>query len=432
MKNLTHIGLMTLLMVTICGCQNMNNDIVNPNNTEEMYGDATYAGQFQRVWQGIDVGYAFWKWDTVNWDEVYDTYLPIFEAADQQHEKTRKEGMSFEDYQDTWKKIIMPLLDHHMAVVLYRPDDPEMKLAAAAPADRRRSKADYHRPFSTKEHLACLQTMLDEGKISGHYQVDSIKDITGQMMYFIDGMFDINGKDSVAYFYISSFMTPPPATASSDSSCTASTFRWLDRILHHTNVAAILDTRNNGGGYSIWQKFLGAFFTTQAFYPNEYSFKAGFDRLCYTPAQQNWIYPNTGGDMRQMSAQYPFICLFDQHSVSNGEEIPWMFSYLPGYMSVGEQTCGGMGTLMPDNYTSYYSGTFGNAQLMENNYKNSYGNYYCYMSTMANIDAKTGETPEGIGMLPIIPCLLDTTSFFSGKSDNQLLRVMDYLKNERP
>jgi len=431
MNKILSIGLMTILMVTIYGCQIMNNDLVNPNNTERQYNDTTYVGQFQRVWQGIDVGYVFWQWEKVNWDAVYDTNLPVFEAADQHHKETGETGMSFDDYQATWNKIITPLMDHHMMVVLYRPDDPQMELAVASPADRRRSKADSHRSFTKDEHLACLQSLLDKGEISGYYQVDSTKDVSNQMLYFIDGMFNINGVDSVAYFYISSFNTPQPTAASADSACATCVFRWLGRVIHQPNVAAILDTRNNSGGYSSWQQFLGQFFTTQAFYPNMSYYKAGFDRFYYTPAQKNWIYPNAGGDMRQMSAQYPFICLFDQHSVSNGEEIPWMFSYLPGYMSIGEQTCGGMGTLMPDNYTSYYSGTFGNAQLMQTNYKSTDGNYYCYMSTMANVDAKTGENPEGIGMIPIIQCPLDTILFFSGQGDNQLLRAMNYLKNER-
>jgi len=237
MKNLMHVGLMTILMVTIYGCQNMNNDLVNPNNTEDLYSDTTYVGQFQRVWQGIDVGYAFWKWEKVNWDEVYNTYLPIFEAADQQHKQTGKTGMSFKDYKDAWTKIIMPLLDHHMTVVLYRPDDPQKELAEVSPADRRRSKADYHRSFTKDEHLACLQTLLDKGEISGYYQVDSIKDVSNQMMYFIDGMFNINGADSVAYFYISSFNTLHPTAVGADSVCASCVFRWLGRVISHPNVA---------------------------------------------------------------------------------------------------------------------------------------------------------------------------------------------------
>lgn len=426
MKN---IKIMTLLLAAVtvlsaASCRKMDHDVLNPNNIEGFYVDTTYAGQFRRVWQGIDVGYAFWHSDPMDWDSVYRVNLPKFEAADERV-KAGQEGMSFEEYGKLWSSFIVPLLDHHLSLFLIHPEDKQYvkeRLILLSPSSIRRLSADWHRRFEKEEHLNALKTMLDDFTLKAEIKVCDYPMADDSAAYMISGMIEGN----IAYFYFSSFMIPYNDTKVADF-----VGEWISNIIGNNDLkGVILDTRNNGGGYSKWIQILGQFFCDKSFSPNYTKVKTDIGRYDFSAKIPNIVAPNGNGYCRIMSDDCPFVCLFDQHSVSNGEEIPWMFSYLPGYVGIGERTAGGMGGLTLDNYTSFFSGTFGNADLMKGKYsRGQNANYYCYMSTFSHFDSETGKCPEGIGMIPDVEVPLDTVAFFSGTSDNQLLKAVEYIKS---
>jgi len=321
-------------------------------------------------------------------------------------------------------RIISPLLDHHLNLFLIHPEVEQFSansIIQLSPSSNRLFCDDWHRKFKKEEHLATINNMVRDFSVAFDFKVLNCPASDYTSAYMISGMFEGN----IAYLYTSSFMIPYP-----DTKVTSFVNDWLSTIIGNKDLKGVIfDTRNNGGGYASWLQVLGQHFCDKTFSPTYSIVKTDIGRYDYSAKTPIYINPNDNGYYRIMSDDCPFVCLFDQHSVSNGEEIPWMFSHLPGYVGIGERTGGGMGSLMLDNYTSLFSGTFGNAQILKGQYTRGCNvNFYCYMSTSANFDSKTGKCPEGIGMIPDIEVRLDTAKFFSGISDNQLLKAVDYVK----
>lgn len=417
--------IITVVALLSSSCRKLEHDITNPDCTESIlqFVDNGYAGQFKKIWQGIDVGYVFWNWDTTDWDAVYTTYLPVFESADARV-CNGQVGMSEEEYETTWKSILSPLMDNHMNVSLTRPDIGG-KIFHFAPSKRRLQRSDYHRRFTKKEHLSSLYSMIDDHRLDAVMDTVTVKTSQGNDGYLVNGI--ING--NIAYLYISSFMIYTPDSSSADTIARSFVLNWLGNTFNENLAGAILDTRNNTGGLGHWQQFLGQFFCEEEFIPYYKMVKSDVGRYDYAAPVNQVIKPNAGH--RLMSDDCPLVCLFDLNSASNGEEIPWMFSYLPGYVGIGERTLGAMGGLVDNQYSTFYSGSFGDQSLGSKDTFTSSDkcSYSCSMSTFAHVDSKTGICPEGTGMIPQIEVLLDTTAMFSGNGDNQLLEAVKYIKN---
>ena len=66
------------------------------------------------MWNGLNQYYALWDYEDeygLDWDAVYDEYLPQFEALDKQ------ETVTDEELKALLAKVCSPLHDGHMAVI---------------------------------------------------------------------------------------------------------------------------------------------------------------------------------------------------------------------------------------------------------------------------------------------------------------------------
>ena len=107
-----------LLLLTLGACREQSDTLVSYGRQDQLsFGEAenSYAGKFKVLWNGLNQHYALWDYERdhgLDWDAVYDKYLPQFEALDQQKEVT----------DDQLKKlateVISPLHDGHLAVQL--------------------------------------------------------------------------------------------------------------------------------------------------------------------------------------------------------------------------------------------------------------------------------------------------------------------------
>ena len=107
-----------LLMLALGSCHEQSDTLVNYAHEDVLaFGEAekSYAGKFKVLWNGLNQHYALWDYERdhgLDWDAVYDNYLPQFEALDQQKEVT----------DDQLKKlateVISPLHDGHLVVQL--------------------------------------------------------------------------------------------------------------------------------------------------------------------------------------------------------------------------------------------------------------------------------------------------------------------------
>ena len=107
-----------LLMLTFGSCHEQSDTLMNyAYNDMLSFGDAenSYAGKFKVLWNGLNQNYALWDYEKaqgLDWDAVYDKYLPQFEALDNEKEVTDKQ------LEDLTKEVVCPLHDGHMIVKL--------------------------------------------------------------------------------------------------------------------------------------------------------------------------------------------------------------------------------------------------------------------------------------------------------------------------
>lgn len=403
---------------SLYSCRDMDNDVIDPNSTGYQYTDSTYTSQFKRVWQGINNCYVFWKWETIDWDSVYAVNLPLFEEADANYDQSKR-TLSDSIYKEIWTSFIGPLKDRHFSLTLQTPHTNtifKIKPYLIALDNRK----DYHQFFSKDSHLKALNSMIASGELKAKFDTLTTVDTEGNKQYIIEGVIN----DHIPYLYFSSF-------AFNTDYASVSTFfnKWINQICRDNNLkGAILDTRNNQGGNTGWLNEIGQYFTNKTYTPEYEYIKSDMGKLNYSSPLTYPITPCTDSRRCQMSSSCPLVCLFDCNTYSCAEQVPHALSYIDGFVGIGEQTQGLMGTFYANSYTSFYSGTFGNRYLGTDQ-NVSTCNYYCFMTMMAHVDAKTGQCLEGIGMIPKINVPLNYDEMEGGIRDNQLLRAVEYITN---
>ena len=105
-----------LLMISVSSCREESDKLMTYDHPDVMaFGkaDTCFAEKFKILWNGLNQCYALWDYEDeygLDWDAVYDEYLPQFEALDKQ------ETVTDEELKALLAKVCSPLHDGHMAV----------------------------------------------------------------------------------------------------------------------------------------------------------------------------------------------------------------------------------------------------------------------------------------------------------------------------
>ena len=113
MKKLITLLLLIAVLFTSCSGD------FNPKLPYEYSDDGTWEGIFSGFWHGMNENYVFWDVDDTDWDEVYKTYLPLFQKLgkyDNDDDKNEKAARYFYD-------IVTGLSDGHLSVNVNLKDD---------------------------------------------------------------------------------------------------------------------------------------------------------------------------------------------------------------------------------------------------------------------------------------------------------------------
>lgn len=117
MKNRIFLLGAYLLLLSLMACRDestqMQNYAFNDNLAFEK-AENSYAEKFKVLWNGMNVNYAMWDYEQqqgLDWDAVYDKYLPEFEAFD---EKDRE--VSDKELEKLMEEVMAPLHDGHLLV----------------------------------------------------------------------------------------------------------------------------------------------------------------------------------------------------------------------------------------------------------------------------------------------------------------------------
>ena len=107
-----------LLLLTLGACREQGDTLVSYGHQDQLsFGEAetSYAGKFKVLWNGLNQNYALWDYERelgLDWDAIYDQYLPQFEALDKLEEVTDNQ------LKELATEVISPLHDGHMVVQL--------------------------------------------------------------------------------------------------------------------------------------------------------------------------------------------------------------------------------------------------------------------------------------------------------------------------
>jgi hypothetical protein len=125
---------------------------------------STYAEQFDVLWNNINTGYVFWDVDETDWDEVYEKFMPQFEALDLRVESGK--SVSTQELKALYEEAMGGLIDHHMSIQVknfysYSWDN----VLSINPANNEIKKRDYYYKESHK-----LSDEISQSELADYYE----------------------------------------------------------------------------------------------------------------------------------------------------------------------------------------------------------------------------------------------------------------------
>lgn len=115
MKNKIMIFGAMLLLVMLTGCREESDAVQNYVFNDGLAfkeAENSYAGKFKVLWKALNQNYAIWDYERnlgVDWDAVYDEFLPKYEALD------KRDNVTDEELKELLEETVAPLHDGHFA-----------------------------------------------------------------------------------------------------------------------------------------------------------------------------------------------------------------------------------------------------------------------------------------------------------------------------
>jgi ABC-type cobalt transport system substrate-binding protein len=152
-----------LLMLTLLSCHKDSDTLVSYDHNETLvFGEAenSFEGKFKVLWNALNQNYALWdleKEKGLDWDKVYDTYLPKFQALDKQNDVTD------DVLSDLLYEVLGPLHDSHMIVEVK--NHRTAKSVEISPSEYRNSSRDDYEISKSYDLALTYYTKKENGEI---------------------------------------------------------------------------------------------------------------------------------------------------------------------------------------------------------------------------------------------------------------------------
>lgn len=110
--------MLLLMLITSCR-EDSDKQLAYDHNETLSFAEAekSFAGKFKVMWNGLNQYYALWDYEAeqgLDWDAVYDEYLPQFEALD---ERGEDDPVTDDELKELLAKVLSPLHDGHFAMI---------------------------------------------------------------------------------------------------------------------------------------------------------------------------------------------------------------------------------------------------------------------------------------------------------------------------
>lgn len=382
-KQLLFIAILATMFV---GCRQKGDVYFDPNDPMNM-SYSTYATQFDVIWRSMNMYYMFWSEDSTDWDNIYTTMRPKFEALDEAYKADNSTPDSI-TFTTLYQEVTHSLIDHHLVMAIrdvhtdkryvFRPGQDEV-------LSREYTAGQVYGRGYMQEAIADYEArkLLDAGqwgKMGDHIN------------YF--GIRTLDDGRRIAYLWQSGYQMKT-ALEKEDPTDEEKLYinniqSWLDMCRTESRLAGIiLDNRCNSGGEVRDLDLLIAPFINERLHYADIRYKDGPGRYDYTNWIPVYIDTVTRDKRRDIEAEdIPYIVLTNAFSISMGEMSAAIIKHLPTGRMIGERTFGALGRIYDIN-TLFYDGSFGNIE----------GKHYVYTSSMQSRFINEGLL-EGIGITP--------------------------------
>ena len=173
-----------LLMLTVTSCRQESDALYSYGQNDYLRfqeANESYAGEFKLFWNAMNQNYPLWDYERefgLDWDAVYDAFLPRFEALDERCENG--EEITDQEYQSLIEDLVRPLHDCHMRAV-FRNHSTGNDITVVPSYLRIADRDDFE---ASSYFFSSLSYYRDEGRRS-HYLSASTK-VKTVVRWFLD------------------------------------------------------------------------------------------------------------------------------------------------------------------------------------------------------------------------------------------------------
>lgn len=386
---------------------------------------STYAEQFDVLWNNINTGYVFWDVDETDWDEVYEKYMPQFEALDLRIASGN--SVATKELQTLYEEAMGGLKDHHMSIMIrnlysYGYDN----TISVNPANNEIKTRDYYykENYNLSNEISQFNKKLAAKLVQGYniaysgYEKVNTEDVQVTVCYIL---FELPDGRYIPYLWqngykMSVIMQGLNNVYSPYYKAAQLIDKWKNAALKTPKnklAGIILDNRCNNGGYLSDLNYVVSPFIKKDLEVVYTRYKEGPGRLEHSVWSPVTI--KASSENRDLSSEnIPYVVLSNIYSISMGEITTYNISQLPTGYVIGERTYGATGPLLTDAIDLTYGGPFGDIE------KES---HYVYTSTY-EIKTHEGFVPEGKGFTPDMEVLTKNVGV-----QGQLDAALEYIKS---
>ncbi len=166
-----------IIVLGAVGCRSTGDDLLSYGQKDnQVYNVAksSHAEAFKAFWTAMNENYCIWDYEAahgIDWDEVYRTYLPKFEALD---DTARQTPVTREELDYLYSRIINPLHDGHLAIQFFY--GPLNYPLTYSPGMTRVMQERGDELAVVEKYLTKPQPYLD---IAGEYHIEELDSVNG-------------------------------------------------------------------------------------------------------------------------------------------------------------------------------------------------------------------------------------------------------------
>lgn len=400
----------------------------NTENFEE--ANTSMGGQFKAFWTAMNCNYPMWDYEAecgVDWDAVYDKYLPIFEKADRQYQET---GIIMTDsvFKVQYNEIMSLLHDGHTELNIKNLHTGELHSFAPSIIN-----------IIDEENVEDAQDFLFEFFITpqtSYYESQAVNEdekitetVTASEVYqfslFKDGIVYLRLKDCNLPNHFNESLSEYNSQTSSQARQVWRKWFETTQEMHGNNTlkGVIIDVRGNLGGFAEISKYaFGAlhnnkYHNTNAYQRGYVRTKNGIGRLDFSP-----VIPMLWSICEEEHVEIvePIVVLANSLTASSAEHICLDAKKMSNGCVIGTNTYGAFSPLSETYDSLFYVGHVGCPGKTS---------FYLDIPSCVFI-SDDGEFLDGNGVKPDIEIVQDWNLYLSTGRDKQLERALEYIRKQ--